>query len=90
MSEFEPTLEEFQADGYTLAQSAYLLMETALAKRILEDRKREGRWKGHEWGNLVQTSHEALWQAARREAGLPDTSAFKSKLLDVAPPEDAR
>ena len=65
---------------------AYLALETALAKRILADlnaaRTDPNDWPaGQSWGDLVQTSHEWLWQRAREEAGLPAEPSFKNDVL---------
>lgn len=50
---------------------AYSLM-IALAKRRLGDAQQEGAWEGHNWDDLVTTSHHALFQKAREEAGIPN------------------
>lgn len=79
-------LNDPETEEYPVIVRAYLAMETALAKRILADWNRDRvatrEWPaGQEWDGLGQTSHETLWSAARKEAGLPPESAFKNKVI---------
>jgi len=84
-----PSPQDLENSEYPAVVRAYLAIETALAKRILLDRRRANafantpnNWpRDQEWDDLGQTSHEALWSAARKEAGLPTESAFKNETI---------
>lgn len=78
-------------------------LQTALAKRLLVERNKENADRGdpnewpaqQEWDDLVGSSHAIFWQAARAEAGIEATPAFRTFLdslyqkYDLESPEES-